>query len=106
MIVQKYGTLGGNFYAHAALLSDVSHEDFHVHAYVDMSTLEECTDEYDDGEVSVFFNYVVFLSSLTPGRDLSHFWVVDSACSINVTAFRTDFVTFEPPSGSFRVGGV
>jgi hypothetical protein len=41
-----------------------------------------------------------------PGRDLSHFWVVDSAFSINLTACRDDFVTFEPPSGTTRIGGV
>jgi hypothetical protein len=47
-----------------------------------------------------------FSSSLTPGRDLSQFGVVDSVRLINLTAFRSDFVTFEPPSGSSRVSGV
>jgi hypothetical protein len=32
--------------------------------------------------------------------------VVDSACSINLTAFRIDFVTFASPSGPSSVGGV
>jgi hypothetical protein len=32
--------------------------------------------------------------------------VVDSACSIIFTAYRGDFVTFEPSSGSSRDGGV
>jgi hypothetical protein len=40
------------------------------------------------------------------GRDLSQFWVLDSACSINLTTFRSDFVTFDTPSTPSRVGGV
>jgi hypothetical protein len=56
--------------------------------------------------VSVPCSCVVFASFLTPSRDLSQFWVVDSACSINLTAFRSDFVTFTPPSAPSRVGGV
>jgi hypothetical protein len=32
--------------------------------------------------------------------------MVDSACSINLTAFRHDFVAFDPPSTPSRVGGV
>jgi hypothetical protein len=75
-------------------------------ATLDVSTLEECTDGYDDTEVSVPFICVAFLSSLAPGRDLSQFWVVDSACSTNLTTFRSDFLTFDPPSASSRVGGV
>jgi hypothetical protein len=71
-----------------------------------MPTLEECTYEYDDSEVSVSFNYVSFSSSLAPGRDLSQFWVVDSACSINMTAFRSDFVTSSTSSAPSCVGGV
>jgi hypothetical protein len=35
-----------------------------------------------------------------------HFLVVDSACSINFTAFKSDFVRFTPPSAPSRVGGV
>jgi hypothetical protein len=56
--------------------------------------------------VSVPLSYVAFSSSLTSGRDLSQFWVVDSACSINLAAFRGDFATFIPPSAPSRVGGV
>jgi hypothetical protein len=67
--------------------------------------LEECTDEDDDTEVSVPFISVAFTSSLTPGRNLSQFWVVDSACSINLTALKSDFVRFTPSAPS-RVGGV
>jgi hypothetical protein len=48
----------------------------------------------------------VFSSSLAHGHDLSQFWVIDSACSINLTAFRSDFVTFDPPCAPSRVGGV
>jgi hypothetical protein len=101
MIVQKYGIPGGSASAHAALLSDIPADDADI-----LPTLEDCTYEYDDTDVSVPFSFVAFSSSLTHGRDLSQFWVVDSACSINLTAFRYDFVTFTPPSGPSRVGGV
>jgi hypothetical protein len=101
MIIQKYGTHGASAFAHAAMLSDVSTDDLDV-----MPSPEECTDEYDDTEVSVPSSYVAFSSSLAHGRDLSQFWVVDSACSINLTAFRSDFVTSTPPSAPSRVGGV
>jgi hypothetical protein len=66
MIIQKYGATGGSHSAHAALLSDVPAD-----ASASLPTLEECTDEYDDTEVSVPFNRVAFSSSLTPGRNLS-----------------------------------
>jgi hypothetical protein len=71
-----------------------------------MPTLEDSTDEYEDTEVSVPFSYIAFSSSLGPSRDVSQFWVVDCARSINLTAFRSDFVTFAPPSAPSRVGGV
>jgi hypothetical protein len=71
-----------------------------------LPTLEECRDEYDDTEVSVPFSSVAFSSSLTSGRNLSQLWVVDSACSINLTAFKSDFVRFTYPSAPSRVGGV
>jgi hypothetical protein len=61
---------------------------------------------YDDTTVSLSFTSVAFSSSLTPCRDLSNFWAVDSAASINLTTCRDDFVTFESPSGSTRIGGV
>jgi hypothetical protein len=93
MIIQKYGTLGGSATAHAALLSDVTADDVSG----GLPTLEECTDEYDDTEVSVLFTFVAFSSSLTTGCDLFQLWVIDSACSINLTAFRGDFTTFTPP---------
>jgi hypothetical protein len=101
MIIQKYGAPGGSHFAHAAMLSDVPADDSDS-----LPTLEECTDEYDDNEVSVPFNSVAFSSSLAVGRNLSQFWVVDSACSINLTAFQSDFVRFTPPSAPSRVGGV
>jgi hypothetical protein len=101
MIFQKYGTRGGSASAHVALLSDVPTYEVDV-----LPTLEDCTDEYDDTQVSVPITYVVFSSSIAPGRDLSQLWGVDSLYSINLTAFRHDFVTFDPPSTSFRVGGV
>jgi hypothetical protein len=101
MIVPKHGTPGGSALKHAALLSDVP-----IDEYDGPPTLEDCTDEYDDTEVSVPFSSVAFSSSITPCRDLSQNWVVDSACSINLTAFRSDFSTFAPPSTRSRVGGV
>jgi hypothetical protein len=102
LIIQKYGTpADGSASAHATMLSDVP-----TNYPNSLPTLEECTDEFDDTEVSVPFTFVAFSSSLAPGRDLSQFWVVDSACSINLTAFRHDFVTFDSPSTPSRVGGV
>jgi hypothetical protein len=101
MIVQKYGTLGGSASPHAALLSDVPLDESDS-----LPTLEDCTDEYDDTEVRVPLSSVTFSSSITHGCDLSQHWVVDSACSINLTAFRRDFSTFTPPSTCSRVGGV
>jgi hypothetical protein len=92
MIVQKYGAPGGSHSAYAALLSDVPADDSDS-----LPTLEECTDENDDTEVSVPFSSAAFSSSLIPGRNLSQFWVIDSACSINLTAFKSDFVRFTPP---------
>jgi hypothetical protein len=65
MIIQKYGALGGSTFAHAALLSEVTADD-----PAGLPSLEDCTDEYDDTEVSVPFTCVGFSSSLTPGRDL------------------------------------
>jgi hypothetical protein len=102
MMIHKYSTPCGSATAHTALLSDVTAAD----DTDGMSTLEDCTDEYDDTEVGVPFMSVAFSSSLSPGRDLSLFWVIDSSCSINLTAFRGDFTTYAPPSAPSRVGGV
>jgi hypothetical protein len=71
-----------------------------------LPTLEDCTDEYDDTEVRVSLSYVAFSLSTTHGRDLLQYMIVDSACSINLTAFRSDFSTFTPPSTRSRVGVV
>jgi hypothetical protein len=106
MIVQKYGTPSGNALAHAALLSDVSNDDSHAHAFHDMYIVEECTDEYDGNDLSFPFKSIAFSSSLAPSRDLSQFWVTNSACSINLTSFRNEFVTFDPPLGTSRVAFV
>jgi hypothetical protein len=78
VIIKKYGTPCGNVHAHAALPSDDPTDDIEV-----MPTLKDCTDEYDDTEVNVPFRSIGFSSSLGRGRDLSHFWVIDSARSIN-----------------------
>jgi hypothetical protein len=106
MTVQKYGAPGGTTYAHSALLSDVPADDAPADDSGSLPTLEDYANDYDDDEVSVPFRSVAFSSSLTPGRNMSQFWVVDSACSINLTAFRNDFVKFTPPSAPSRVGGV
>jgi hypothetical protein len=106
MTVQKYGAPGGPTSAHAALLSDVPADDAPADDADCLPTLEDCADGCDDNEVSVPLGSVAFSSSLTPGRNLSQLWVVDSACSINLTAFRDDFVEFTPPSAPSRVGGV
>jgi hypothetical protein len=92
LFIQKYDAPSGSHSAHAVVLSNVPADDSDS-----LPTLEECT-EYDDTEVSVPFSSVAFSSSVTPGRNLSQFWVVDSACSINLTAFKGDFVRFTPPS--------
>jgi hypothetical protein len=41
-----------------------------------------------------------------PPTSLSQCWVVDSACSINLSAHRTDFITFQPSTDHSTVGGV
>jgi hypothetical protein len=60
MIIEKYGAPGDFPSAHSALLSDVPADDWDS-----LPTLEECTDEHDDTEVSVPFSSVAFSSSLT-----------------------------------------
>jgi hypothetical protein len=61
----------------------------------------ECTTgEYDDTKV------IAFSASAPPGRYLSQLWVMDFAWSINLTTSRSDFESFDPPSGTSRVGGV
>jgi hypothetical protein len=106
MTVQKCGAPGGTTSAHAALQSDVPADDVPADDTDSLPTLEDCADDYDDDDVSVPFNSVAFSSSLAPCRNLSQLWVVDSACSINLTALRDDFVKFTPPSAPSRVGGV
>jgi hypothetical protein len=66
MIIQKYDTLGGNADAHADMLSDVPTDDTEA-----MPIFEECTEGYDDNEVSAPFSSFTFLSSLAHGRNLS-----------------------------------
>jgi hypothetical protein len=90
LIIQKYGTLGIAPPPHTAHLSDIPQDN--SHDTPDAPTLEDCIDEYDDTEVSVPFAFVAFSSSFSPHHDLSHFRVVDSACTINLIAFRDDFV--------------
>jgi hypothetical protein len=102
LIIQRYGTPAiGSASAHVTMLSDVPADDPDS-----LPTFEECTDEFDDTEISVPFTSVAFSFSLAPSRNLSQFWVVDSVCSIDLTAFRRDFVTFDSPSTPSRVGGV
>jgi hypothetical protein len=56
MIIQKYGAPGGSHSAHAALLSDFPADDSDS-----LPILDECTDEYDDTEVSVPLSSVALL---------------------------------------------
>jgi hypothetical protein len=69
MIIKKYGSSGGSATPHVALMSDATAAD----DLDGLPTLEDCTYEYDDTEVSVPFIFVAFSSSLTSGRDLSQF---------------------------------
>jgi hypothetical protein len=87
LIVQKYGTPNGIAIRVRGLLSDISRAYPSPHPALDVSALQECTDDYDDTEVSVPFSFVAFSPSFPPGRDLCQFWVVDSTYSINLTAF-------------------
>jgi hypothetical protein len=106
LIIPKYGSPGGTAPTYVVLLSDVSNDDYALPTSHTVPTLEECIDEYDDNEVSVPFSFIAFSSSLAPGRGLSQSWMVDSASSINLTTFRGDFATFDPPFVTSRVGGV
>jgi hypothetical protein len=86
------------------------------HVPADMASVEDATDcgpheydmenEYDDTAVSTSFACVAFASSASSIANFSDHWVVDSACSVNVTAFRYDFSDFHPPSRRSTVGGV
>jgi hypothetical protein len=73
LIVQKYSTHNSHASAHAALMSDLSHADPSPPAPLDVPTLE-CTDVYDDGEVSISFCPVAFSSFLTPAVASQHSW--------------------------------
>jgi hypothetical protein len=63
-------------------------------------------DEYDDTEDGTSLAFAAFASSASSVADLSDYWVVDSACSVNLTAFRSDFSEFHPSSRRSIVGGV
>jgi hypothetical protein len=63
-------------------------------------------DEFDYTMVSTSFASVAFASSASYVADLSDYLVVDSACSVNLTAFRSDFSEFHPSSRRSTVGGV
>jgi hypothetical protein len=63
-------------------------------------------DEFDDTKVGISFAFVAFTSSASSIADMSYYWVVDSACSVNLNAFRSDFSEFHPSSRRNTVGGV
>jgi hypothetical protein len=63
-------------------------------------------DEYDDTEVGTSFASVAFTSATANVADLSDYWVVDSACSVNLTSFRSDFSEFHSSTRRSTVGGV
>jgi hypothetical protein len=62
--------------------------------------------EYDDTGVCVSFTSVAFTSHSSSFIDLSIYWVVDSACSVNLTTFRYDFPKLSPSSRHSTIGGV
>jgi hypothetical protein len=101
----KYGTPSGPA-SHNAPLSDVHQSDAESDAPGAGPSETKSTNEYDDTHVSASLRSVAFSAFAPPGRDLSQSWVVNSACSIRLTAFRSDFVSFDPPSGTSHVGGV
>jgi hypothetical protein len=105
MTVHKYGAPSEKAF-HNALLSDMHQSDRYGDPPGACPSEMECIDEYDATEVGTTFCSLAFSASTPPGRDLSDFWVVDFACSIYLTAFRSDFVSFDPPSGPCSVGGV
>jgi hypothetical protein len=63
-------------------------------------------DEYDGTEVGTSFASVAFASATAHVADLSDYWVVDSACSVNLTSFQSDFPEFHSSSRRSTVGGV
>jgi hypothetical protein len=62
-------------------------------------------DEYDGTAISVSFAYVAFASSASSLAGLCDYWIVDSACSVNLTSFRSEFF-FLPLSRRSTVGVV
>jgi hypothetical protein len=90
-----------------AHLSDVPADMASVEDAADGEPLDyDRQDEYDDTEVSTSFASVAFASSASSVVDLSDYFIVDSACSVNLTAFRSDFSEFHPSSRRNTVGGV
>jgi hypothetical protein len=85
-----------------------------VHAH--MASVEDAADgepldydmheEYDDIEVSNSFASVAFASFASYVADMFDYWVVDSACSVNLITFRSEFSEFHPSSRRSTVGGV
>jgi hypothetical protein len=104
IIVLQYGAPTGQA-SHNALLSDMHQSDTNGDAPGAGPSEMECTDEYDHTEVGTTFCDIAFSASTPRDVTFTH-WVVHSACSINLNAFRSDFVIFDPPSGTSRVGGV
>jgi hypothetical protein len=63
-------------------------------------------DEYDDTKVGTSFASVAFASATAHVTDLSDYWVVDSACSVSLTSFRSDFSECHSSSRRSTVDGV
>jgi hypothetical protein len=89
-----------------AHLSDVAAASAPLEDDIDCPLEYDMQDEYDDTEVSVSFTSIAFASPASSIVDMSDYWVVDSACSVNLTAFRSDFFEFNPSSRHNTVGGV
>jgi hypothetical protein len=71
MIVQKYGTMSGQR-SQNALLSDIHQSSTHGDAPGAGPQEMECTNEYDDTEVSATFCSIAFCASTPPGRGIGN----------------------------------
>jgi hypothetical protein len=89
-----------------AHLSDVAAASATLEDDTDFPLEYDMQDEYDDTEVSVSLTSVAFTSPASSVANLSDYSVVDSACSVSLTAFRYDFSEFNPSFRHSTVGGV
>jgi hypothetical protein len=67
---------------------------FYVDDDISVADGDKMEDEYDDTAVNVPFAFVAFTWFTTSLADLSDYWVINYAYSVNLTAFRSDFTDF------------